>query len=310
MKEVLENNSSTDLKEGKAQARGSIRLFLAAVIWGVAFVAQRVGMDHVGPFTFNAVRNLIGAVVLLPAMAFLKKTGHRNGPVFRMDRSILMGGAACGFFLFIASNLQQVGLQYTSVGKAGFITALYIVTVPVLGILLGKRTGLRTWISVAIAVIGLYLLCMTEKLTISGGDILELLCAFAFAFQILAVDRHSRRIDPTMLACMEFAVCGGLSLILAFLFETITLQQLWAAGIPILYAGVLSCGVAYTLQIVGQRDVKPALASLIMSLESVVSAIAGWLLLGQRLTLRELFGCAVMFAAILLAQMPAKTKAV
>ena len=220
MREVFEDSRSMNVNERTAQARGSIRLFLAAVIWGAAFVAQRVGMDYVGPFTFNAVRNLIGAMVLLPVMAGLKKTGRSHGPLFPVDRPVLIGGAACGFFLFIASNLQQVGLQYTSVGKAGFITALYIVTVPVLGILFGQKTGLRTWISVVIAVAGLYLLCITEKFTIGGGDILELLCAIAFAFQILAVDRYSRRADPTMLACLEFFVCGILSLIPAFLIET------------------------------------------------------------------------------------------
>ena len=283
------------------QTKGAVCLLIGAVIWGVAFVAQRVGMDYVGPYTFNAVRFLLGGFALVPVILVINRNKERTG---RPDRSVLMrGGAACGVLLCIASNFQQVGIKYTSVGKAGFITALYIVIVPLLGIFLGKTAGLRIWISVVLAVAGMYLLCITEKLTLGKGDFLELICAFAFALQILSVDHYSRKVSGAELACLEFFVCGSLTLIPMFLFEHPTLQGIFAARIPILYAGILSGGVAYTLQIIGQRNLKPAIASLIMSLESVISVIAGWLILGQHLTVKEITGSAVMFAAIILAQL-------
>ena len=301
--------------EKRNTLKGSLELMLAALIWGVSFVAQRVGMEYVEPFTFNGVRNLIGGIFLLVCLPFLDRT-RRAGQAGSVRASgkedtaaqrklLLQGGLVCGFFVFIASNLQQIGIKYTSVGKAGFITAMYIVIVPVLGIFIGRRIGLRLWISVALAVIGLYLLSMTGSFSLSRGDLLVLLCALAFAFQIMAVDYYADRVDNIRLACMEFWVCGLLSMIPMALFEHPTLSGLWAARVPLLYAGVLSCGVAYTLQITGQKLLSPALASLIMSFESVISALAGWLILHQKLSARELCGCAVMFAAILLAQLPA-----
>ena len=286
--------------------KGSLELMLAALIWGVAFVAQRVGMEYVEPFTFNGARNLIGGIVILPCIRLLKR--GRGSPGKSMSRAekkqLFIAGLVCGFFLFIASNLQQIGIKYTSVGKAGFITAMYIVLVPLLGVFIGKKVGIRLWISVALAVAGLYLLSITDSFTISRGDLYVLLCALAFAFQIMAVDYYADKVDNIWLACMEFWVCGLLSLIPMALFEHPSLSGLWAARIPLLYAGLLSCGVAYTLQITGQRLLSPALASLIMSFESVISALAGWAILHQRLSARELCGCAVMFAAILLAQLP------
>ena len=296
------------------QAKGVTCLFLASLIWGTAFVAQRVGMDYVGPLTFNAVRSLIGAAVLIPVIFLLRVIRRRGGEAADTVmnsgdwKNLLKGGCVCGVFLCIASNLQQVGIKYTTVGKAGFITALYIVAVPFLGIFLGKKAGLKIWISVAAAVVGLYLLCMTERLTIGKGDLLELGCALAFAFQILAVDHYSRITDGAMLSCAEFSVSGGLSAVLMLFTEEVNPAALRLAIIPLLYTGVLSCGVAYTLQILGQRELKPALASLIMSFEAVISAIAGWLILGQQLSIKELAGCAVMFAAILLAQMPERAE--
>ena len=314
------------MKNDGNQTKGVTCLFLASLIWGTAFVAQRVGMDYVGPFTFNAVRSLIGAAALIPVIFLLRsirrrgrtQSGSQSGlqadaaivrpAPDRMSaqewKNLLQGGALSGIFLCAASNLQQAGIQYTTVGKAGFITALYIVGVPILGMLLGKKVGWRIWISVAAAVVGLYLLCMTEKLTINRGDLMELGCAAAFAVQILAVDRYSHLTEGAMLSCVQFFVSGSISAVLMLLTEEVNLQALWQARIPILYAGVLSCGVAYTLQILGQRELRPALASLIMSFEAVISAIAGWLLLGQRLSTKEIAGCVVMFAAILLAQMP------
>ena len=308
----------TSEKRSGNQVKGVFCLSLAALIWGGAFVAQRVGLDYMGPFGLNAVRNLIGAAVLLPVIAVMKKSsGKRSGadrisslsstdidPELRRAgrKNLLKGGLVCGTLLCIAGNFQQVGLKYTTVGKAGFITALYIVAVPILGLAAGKKTSIRIWISVAAAVTGLYLLCITECLTIGGGDLLELICAIAFAFQILAVDHYSRITDGTMLACAEFAVCGVLTLIPMLLTETLTPEMIWQARIPLLYAGVLSSGVAYTMQIIGQKELRPTIASLIMSLEAVISALAGWLILGQRLSPRELCGCAIMFAAIILAQ--------
>jgi len=298
-------------------------LFVAALIWGVAFVAQRVGMDYVGPFTFNAVRNLIGAVVLVPCIFFMDRirgnkghhgkeklpesasgrAGSKRAGWLKENGMLLRGGLVTGFFLSIAGNLQQIGIKYTTVGKAGFITAMYIVLVPLLGIFIGKKVGWKIWASVVLAVVGLYLLSMTSStIRLEKGDMYVLLSALAFAFQITAVDYYAARTDSVRLACLEFAVCGLITLVPMFLLETPTWGGLWAARLPILYAGVLSCGVAYTFQILGQKGTDPAVASLIMSLEAVISALAGWLLLGQSMAGREIIGCVVMFVAIVLAQ--------
>lgn len=293
-------------------------LFLTAVVWGVAFVAQSVGMDYVGPFTFNCVRCLIGAAVLVPCIWFLdgwkrkqeaedgvqSASAQTPGEKRKQRQTLLLGGSSCGLALFVASNLQQIGIQYTTVGKAGFITALYIVLVPVFGIFLKKHAGLRVWISVALAVAGLYLLCITDRLALGKGDLLVLFCAVVFAGHILIVDHFSAKADGVRMSCIQFLVCGLLSGLGMLLTEHPELGQILRAWQPIAYAGVFSCGVGYTLQIVGQKGTDPTVASLILSLESVVSVLAGWLLLGQRLSARELGGCALMFAAILLAQLP------
>lgn len=310
--------------------RQSLLLLLTAVIWGVSFVAQSVSMDYIGPFTFNAVRNLVGAVVLIPCIWVLKKLGAREQNVDNIgtagdvrecgaaealqqqagddaDRELLTGGVVCGVLLFIASNLQQIGIQYTTVGKAGFITAMYIVLVPVLGIFLKKKVGARVWGAVVIAVAGLYMLCMTGgSFSLQKGDLLVLLCALIFTLHILVIDHFAPRVDGVKMSCIQFFVCALLSGICMVLFEEPDMALILAAWVPILYAGVLSCGVAYTLQIVGQRGMNPTVASLILSLESVVSVIAGWLILGQALSGRELFGCVLMFAAIILVQLPGR----
>ena len=301
----------------KTEWKSPALLFLTAVVWGVAFVAQSVGMDYVGPFTFNCIRCLIGAVVLVPCIWFLDGWKQRSdgascgresagAPDGASDGShaLLAGGICCGLALFVASNLQQIGIQYTTVGKAGFITALYIVMVPVFGIFLKKRAGIRVWVSVALAVAGLYLLCITDRLALGKGDILVLLCAVVFAVHILVVDHFSAKTDGVRMSCIQFLVCGLLSGVCMLLTEHPEMRLILQAWQPILYAGVFSCGVGYTLQIVGQKGTDPTVASLILSLESVVSVLAGWLLLGQRLSVRELGGCALMFAAILLAQLP------
>ena len=291
-------------RENSQRHFSALMLFGAAAIWGFAFVAQSVGMDYVGPFTFNAVRCLIGSVVLIPCIALFDRAAGKAGTsLFHPDRELLRGGIVCGVLLSLASNLQQVGIFYTTVGKAGFITAMYIVIVPVLGIFFGRKTGWRVWISVLLAVTGLYLLCMSGDLTLNKGDLLIMGCALCFALQIMAVDHYVTRTSGVKLACMEFTVCGLITAVLMFVFEKPQLSAVLDAKIPILYAGVLSCGVAYTFQILGQKGLNPAVASLIMSLESVISALGGWLILGQTLSGRELTGCAIMFAAIILAQL-------
>ena len=314
----------------KTEWKSPALLFLTAVVWGVAFVAQSVGMDYVGPFTFNCIRCLIGAVVLVPCIWLLDRWKQRpdgascgreaagaqdsascsrrsagaQGGASDGGHALLAGGICCGLALFVASNLQQIGIQYTTVGKAGFITALYIVMVPVFGIFLKKRAGIRVWVSVALAVAGLYLLCITDRLALGKGDILVLLCAVVFAVHILVVDHFSAKTDGVRMSCIQFLVCGLLSGVCMLITEHLEMRLILQAWQPILYAGVFSCGVGYTLQIIGQKGTDPTVASLILSLESVVSVLAGWLLLGQRLSVRELGGCALMFAAILLAQMP------
>lgn len=289
--------------------RQSLLLFLTATIWGVAFVAQSVGMDYVEPFTFNAVRNMIGAIVLLPCIGLLNRlNGKDNGEAGEpQKKTLIIGGISCGVLLFIASNLQQFGIQYTTVGKAGFITAMYIVLVPVLGIFLHKKAGLKIWAAVALAVAGLYLLCMTDgSFSLQMGDLLVLACAVAFSFHILVIDYFSPKVDGVKLSCIQFSTCAVLSAIGMLLFEEPKLSQILAAWVPILYAGVMSCGVAYTLQIIGQKGMNPTVASLILSLESVVSLLAGWVILGQKLSKRELAGCTLAFAAIILVQLPSK----
>lgn len=308
--------------------RNPLMLLLTAVIWGVAFVAQSVGMEYIGPFTFNCVRCLIGGVVLIPCIWILgrvrgsetvsgteesEKRAGKNGKTERAYRKnerriLLTGGLCCGLALFVASNLQQFGIQYTSVGKAGFITAMYIVLVPVLSVFLKKKIGLKVWISVALAVVGLYLLCITEGFSVGLGDLLVLLCAFVFAVHILVIDYFSPKTDGVRLSCIQFLVCGVLSGICMMIAEQPDMGAILQAWMPVLYAGVMSCGVAYTLQIIGQKGMDPTVASLILSLESVVSVLAGWALLGQSLSARELFGCVLMFGAIILAQLPERAK--
>lgn len=286
--------------------RQSLLLLLTTTIWGVAFVAQSVSVDYIEPYTFNAARNLIGGLVLLPYIGLWKRGEPRKSWTGGCG-SLLAGGGICGILLFVASNLQQFGISYTTAGKAGFITAMYIVLVPVLGIFLKKKVCARVWCAVIIAVGGLYMLCMTDGgFSLQKGDFLILLCALAFSVHILVIDYFAPRVDGVKMSCIQFLVCSLLSGICMFLFEEPDLAGIVRAWIPVLYAGALSCGVAYTLQIVGQRGMNPTAASLILSLESVVSVIAGWVILGQALSRRELGGCAMLFAAIVLVQLPGK----
>lgn len=307
----------------KTQLRNSLLLFLTAAIWGTAFVAQSVGMDYVGPFTFNAVRSLIGGVVLIPCIFLLdrlngsekaskKETSPddsgRTGPSGAASRKTLItGGIWCGILLAAASSFQQMGIQYTTVGRAGFITACYIVIVPILSLIfLRKKCAPSIWAAVILALAGLYLLCITGSFSIGKGDLLVMICAVLFSVHILVIDHFSPLTDGVKMSCIQFFVCGILCGIPALLLESPRIASLLSAWAPLLYAGVLSCGVAYTLQIVGQKNMNPTVASLILSLESCISVLAGWAILGQKLSLRELAGCALMFAAIILAQLPGK----
>lgn len=287
--------------------RQSLLLLLAAVIWGVAFVAQSVGMEYVGPLTFNAVRSVLGGVALLPFIVVRKSVAGEAAQ--KGGRQLAIAGIVCGILLCIATNLQQIGIQYTTVGKSGFITAMYIVIVPIVGLFVGKRAGARMWGAVVLAVIGLYFLCVSGgALSFQRGDLPMLLCAVTFSFHIMVVDHFAERVDGVKLSCIQFFVCGILSGIGMFLFEEPQLAQILAAWLPVLYAGVLSCGVAYTLQIIGQRGMNPTAASLLLSMEAVVSVIAGWAILHQSLSTRELFGCGLMLLAIVLVQLPEKSE--
>lgn len=290
--------------------KNGIMLVLTAFIWGTAFVAQSVGMDYLGPFTFNGVRSLIGGAALLPCIwLFQKGKGKATEKPSRGARKeLIAGGIACGLLLFAASSLQQIGIQYTTAGKAGFITAFYIVIVPVLGIFLHKKISGKVWGAVAIARAGLYFLCITEKFAVGKGDILIFLCALVFSIHILVIDYFSPKVDGVKMSCIQFFVCGIVSLPPMFFTETPKIGAIVEGWAPLLYAGVLSCGVAYTLQIIGQKNVNPAVASLILSLESCFSVLAGWMVLGEKLSMRESVGCVLMFGAIILAQLPDRKK--
>lgn len=288
----------------KKQLGNSLLLLLTATIWGSAFVAQSVGMEHVGPFTFTFSRSIIGGMVLLPCILLLGK--WKKGFATKVE---WIGGICCGIALCVASNFQQVGMQYTTVGKAGFITALYVVLVPIFGIFMKKRVSLLIWGCVAVSVAGLYLLCMPAgAFVLAFGDLLVLLCAVLFSVHILVIDHFSPKGDGVVISCIQFFTCGILSGIPMLFSEQPSVGSMLDAKWSILYAGVLSSGVAYTLQVVAQKNVNPTVASLIMCLESVVAVLAGWIILGQGMSSREIWGCALMFAAIVVAQLPVPEK--
>lgn len=295
----------------KKELKGTAMLLLTAFIWGIAFVAQSDGMNYVDPFTFNCVRMVIGGLVLIPCIFILErmKGSRTEKKVERTNKKYMfIGGILCGIALGAAAALQQIGIQYTTVGKAGFITAMYIIIVPVLGIFFRRKAGVRVWISVIIAVAGLYLLCMSGSLKLGRGDLLVLLCALVFSVHILLIDYFSPKTDGVKMSCIQFLTAGLISAVPMLLFEKPAVSDITAAWLPILYAGVLSCGVAYTLQVIAQKDADPTVASLVLSLESVFSVLAGWVILGQVLSGREILGCVLMFAAIILAQLPSVSK--
>lgn len=296
----------------KLEVRNSLLLLLTALIWGVAFVAQRQGGAEAGPYTFNCIRSLLGAVVLLPVLFFLDRHGNDKKPKTEEDkRRLITGGVLCGIVLFVSSTVQQLGLYYgTTAGKAGFLTACYILLVPILGILFGRKCGWNVWVSVVVALVGLYFLCLTSGFSFQFSDALVLLCAVCFSVHIMVVDHFSPLVDGVRMACIQFLTCGLLGVLPTL---AVDMRQAGPAGwlqslggvsvwIAILYAGVMSCGVAYTLQIVGQNGLNPTVASLLMSLESVFSALAGALLLQERMSRREVLGSVLVFAAVLFAQ--------
>jgi len=292
-------------------------LLTAAVIWGFAFVAQSVGADRVTAFTINCTRNILGALVLVPFILFRdneEKKKIKKGELTEKSaeekkaqrKDLLIGGALSGFFLFAASTLQQIGIGYTTVGKSGFITAFYIILVPIFSIFLKKKTGILLWVSVGLTICGFYFLTMIGESELNIGDLWVLGCAFVFAFQILTIDHFVTRIDGVKLACTEFLFCSLFSGIAMLFFGRNTLEEIMGAIVPIVFLGVFSSGIAYTFQILGQKDFNPSVASLIMSLESVFSVLGGWLILGQTLTVFEGLGCVLIFSGIILAQLPQK----
>lgn len=299
------------------QISHSLLLLLTAFIWGVAFVAQSAGGDIIGPYSFNGIRSFIGAGVLVIVILILDATGKSpKKPKTKEDKkNLIMGGICCGLVLCFATNMQQLSLYFgASAGKAGFITACYILFVPILGLFLKKKCGWNIWLGTVIALIGLYLLCMHGKLAFTLPDILLLSCAIAFSFHILVIDHFSPIVDGVRLSCIQFFVCGVVTMIPTFWSDmnhslngitkwavTFTTPDAW---IPLLYGGIMSCGVAYTLQIIAQDGLNPTVASLIMSFESVFSVIAGWIFLGEKMGPRELSGCVLIFIAVILAQLP------
>lgn len=297
----------------KEKIRNSILLLLTAVIWGTAFVAQSVGMDYIGPFTFNAARFLIGGTVLIPLIVYRSKKNPllKNQTLEekrKNQKTAWIGGVCCGIALCGASLLQQMGIQHTTVGKAGFITTLYIIIVPLIELFFGKKIAKKIWLGAVMAVIGLYLLCINENFSIGKGDFLILVCAILFAIHILIIDHFSPKADGVVLSAIQFFVSGFISVIGAILVENPNLAAMLDAIVPILYAGVMSCGVAYTLQVIGQKNISPTVASMILSLESVISVLAGWIILGEALSAKEIVGCVIVFMAVVLVQLPEKKK--
>ena len=292
----------------KKQLRGSAYLLLATIIWGSTFVAQSVGMDYIGPFTFQAVRCGLAVIGLMPLIYIMDKKAGRSFRKEWASKQLWVGGLLCALPLFLAVNLQQVGLVSTSAGKSAFLTAMYIVFVPILGLFLGRKLSPMVPVSVVLAVIGLYMLSCVGVTQIQLGDILLLLCALMFAVQIIFVDRFAPSVDALRLNCLQAAFCAVASGVIALFTETVTLPNLLDCWLPLCYAGFLSMGAAYSLQIIGQKHLEPSAASLIMSLESVFAVLCGWLLLKETMTPWEAIGCALVFVAVILSQINISNK--
>lgn len=301
------------MKRMKRQLNGSISILIATIIWGSTFVAQSVGMDYIGPFTFQAARCLLGALLLVPVIAIADRFVYAgDGKSFLsrwLNKRLWVAGLCCGIPLFIAANLQQMGIVDTDAGKSAFLTAMYIVFVPIFGIFRGQKPSKWIPVSVLLGVVGLYFLSCVGVTAIATGDLLLLGCAVAFAVQILCVDHFVSQVDPLRLNCINCLICAVLSgLVMAFT-ETPTLDGIRSSFGALAYAGFLSMGIAYSLQIIGQKDLPPAMASLLMSLESVFAVLSGWLVLNEQLTAWEGIGCVLVFAAVILSQLPDKKEA-
>jgi len=295
----------------KTQLKANILLLLTAAIWGLAFVAQKVGAEHVGAFTFNGIRFALGSISLIPLILLLNKKKENSNAKKEEGGSSLKhtvrAGIIVGCALFIATSLQQTGVMYTTAGKAGFITGLYMVIVPILGLFLKQKVNNTTWIGIVIAIIGLYLLSINEDFSISKGDLLVLIGSVGWAIHILLIDNFTKKIDPLKLSSIQFATCSILSLLVAVIFEDINMVGISAALVPILYGGFLSVGVAYTLQVVAQKNAKPSHAAILLSMESVFSVIGGSMFLGERIGARGLVGCVLIFIAIMVSQLKPAT---
>ncbi len=298
----------------KQKLKGNALLFLTAMIWGMSFISQSKGVETVSPVAFNGARSILGGLVLLPVIWVLDLNKKRNGkPVGKINKDLITGGIACGTLLCFASTLQTAGMVYTSPGKSAFITALYMVIVPIIGLFSGKHIRPVIGISVIFAVVGLYIMCMDSSLTINRGDVLTLVCAVLFAGHILVIDYFSPKVEGVKLACTQFFVCGILNLVYMLMTEEVNLSGIWACRMSIGFSGIMSCGVAYTLQIIGQKYTDPTSASILMSLETVFATIAsavlvacGWQITGGAMDIREIVGCILMFIAIILVQLPEK----
>ena len=292
--------------------RGSLILLLASIIWGFAFVAQSEGMETTGPFTFQATRMLLAVVVLLPVGAVIHGVKRKKGIKTHnfLSRDLIWRAALSGVFLFIAAAFQQVGMQYTSVGHAGFLTALYLLMIPLLGLFFKRRVSFKLWVCIALALGGLWLLCMTsEGFAMNKGDLMMLGAALFFSFQIMSLEMLAKDYDGVQYSAIQMLTAGLISLVCMFIFEEPTIAGIWAARGSIAYAGIMSCGVAYTLQIVGQKDTHPTVASILMSLESVFAVLGGALMLSQIPSSNEFIGCGLMLVATILSQIDIKKKA-
>jgi len=290
----------------KKKMRGNLLLLLTAFVWGVSFVSQSVGMDYIEANTFNGIRSILGGVVLLPVIFVLDAGKKKQGTYVKCDmKKLLLYGTICGVLLCVAATLQTYGLKETTTGKSGFLTALYIVFVGVFYLFKERKVRLKIVSGVLLAVLGMYFLCLYgSEINFCFGDFLTLLCAVVFAFHILAIDRFAPKTDGVKLACTQFLVCGILNCIVMFLIESPDWELISMCSTAILYSGIMSCGVAYTLQIVGQKYTDPTSASMLMSLEAVFAALSGWVLLGESMELWQIFGCALMFLSIVLVQLP------
>lgn len=290
--------------------KGQIALLLAAIIWGSAFIFQKMGMDHIGPFTFGIFRFILGSLALLPVIFIYAKLNDRKPIGERVDitpwgdKTLIIGSLLCGAANFIAGSLQQIGIVYTTAGKAGFITSLDIVIVPIFMLFLRQKIARTTWLGIAIAMIGVWLLCITEGFTIAKGDAYVMGCAVAYSFQILLIDHYAERVDVLKLSFAQFFIAGVLSIPAALLTETINMSDIIACAGPILYVAFLEVSIAFTLQVVGQRYTSAAVAAIIMSLESVFAVLCGTIFLHETMTGRELAGCIIMFAAFIISQIP------